>query len=81
MDIRDKEALYKIKQKLGGSIYIVSKANALKYQLSGSKNLIVLINMINGLIRNSVRLMQMNKLYAKYGIVSLKPKPLNFNNG
>jgi hypothetical protein len=41
MDIRDKEALYKIKQRLGGSIYIVSKANALKYQLSGSKNLIV----------------------------------------
>jgi hypothetical protein len=30
--------------------------------------------MINGLIRNPVPLMQMNKLCVKYGIVLLKPK-------
>ena len=52
MDIRDKKALYEIKQKLGGSIYTIANANALRYQLSHKKGLIVLLNDVNGLIRN-----------------------------
>lgn len=41
----------------------------------------VLINGVNGLIRNLVRMLQMNKLCLKYGIELLYPKPLIFNNG
>jgi len=81
MDIRDKSALYEIKQKLGGSIYTIANANALKYQLSHKKGLIVLINGVNGMIRNPIRMLQMNKLCLKYGINLLFPKPLTFNNG
>jgi len=81
MDIRDKSALYEIKQKLGGSIYTIANANALKYQLSHKKGLIVLINGVNGMIRNPIRMLQMNKLCLKYGINLLYPKPLTFNNG
>jgi hypothetical protein len=81
MDIRDKNVLYEIKQKLGGSIYTIANANALKYQLSHKKGLIVLINGVNGLIRNPIRMLQMNKLCLKYGINLLFPKPLTFNNG
>jgi len=81
MDIRDKSALYEIKHKLGGSIYTIANANALKYQLSHKKGLIVLINGVNGLIRNPTRMLQMNKLCLKYGIELLYPKPLTFNNG
>ena len=81
MDIRDKKALYEIKHKLGGSIYTIANANALRYQLSHRKGLIFLLNKINGLIRNPSRMLQMNKLCLKYGIVLIYPKPLTFNNG
>jgi len=81
MDIRDKKALYEIKQKLGGSIRTIANANALRYQLSHKKGLVFLINNVNGLIRNPTRLLQMNKLCLKYGIKLLYPKPLTYNNG
>jgi Proton-conducting membrane transporter/LAGLIDADG endonuclease len=81
MDIRDKQALYEIKHKLGGSIYTIANANALKYQLSHKKGLIILLNGVNGLIRNPTRMLQMNKLCLKYGITLLYPKPLTYNNG
>jgi len=81
MDIRDKAALTHIQDKLGGSIYKISNANALRYQLTSKKKLIWLINNINGLIRNPTRLLQMNKLCVKYNITLIYPKPLTFNNG
>lgn len=81
MDLRDKKALYEIKQKLGGSIHTIANANALRYQLSHKKGLIILLNGVNGLIRNPIRMLQMNKLCLKYGIEFLYPKPLTYNNG
>jgi hypothetical protein len=81
MDIRDQEALYEIKQHLGGSIRSIGGANALRYQLSHRKGLIYLINGINGLIRNPIRMLQMNKLCVKYAIKLIYPKPLTYNNG
>jgi len=81
MDLRDIRALYEIKQKLGGSIRSMANANALRYQLSHKKGLITLLKNINGLIRNPVRLLQMNKICIKYGINVIFPKPLIFNNG
>jgi NADH:ubiquinone oxidoreductase subunit 4 (subunit M) len=81
MDIRDQSALYEIKHKLGGSIYTIAGANALKYQLTHKKGLITLLNNINGLIRNPTRMLQMNKLCIKYGIEFIYPKSLIFNNG
>lgn len=81
MDIRDKKALDEIKQKFGGSIKAVANANALRYKLKDKKGLISLINNINGKIRNPVRLLQMNKLCVKYGIVLKYYNCLTFNNG
>ena len=81
MDVRDKKALYEIKHKYGGSIKEVSGAKALKYKLRNKKGLIYLINDINGLVRNPIRLLQMNKLCTKYNIDLIYPKPLIFNNG
>lgn len=81
MDIRDKEALYEIKSKLGGIITPIKNANTLRYQLGDKKGLVYLIESINGLIRNPNRIIQMNKLCIKYGIELLYPKPLTFNNG
>ena len=81
MNIRDKSLLHEIKHKFGGSIYSISNANALKYQLSHKKGLINIINAINGNIRNPKRMLQMNKLCIKYNINLLFPKPLTFYNG
>jgi hypothetical protein len=81
MDIRDKKALYEVKQKYGGTIKPVSNANALKYKLRHKNGLIALINAMNGLIRNPTRMLQMNKLCVKYGIEIKYPKPLTYNNG
>ena len=81
MDTRDKQVLYEIKHKFGGSIYTIANANALRYQLSNKKGLISLINAVNGLIRNPTRLLQVNKLCVKYEIELLYAKPLTYNNG
>ena len=81
MDARDKKALYEIKNKYGGSLKLMSNANAYKYKLRHKKGLISLINDINGLIRNPTRLLQMNKLCVKYGIELKYSGPLTFNNG
>lgn len=81
MDEIDKSLLYEIKNKFGGKIYKTSKANAFRYQLSHKKGLIKLINAINGEIRNTNRLLQMNKLCIKYNIELLYPNKLKYNNG
>ena len=81
MDVRDKKALYEIKHKYGGSIKPVSGAKAFKYKLRNKKGLVHLINDINGLIRNPIRLLQMNKLCNKYEICLKYPEPLTYNNG
>src|SRR5690606_27723838 len=45
------------------------------------KGLILLINDLNGHLRNPVRLLQFNKLCVKYNIKLKYPEPLTFNNG
>ena len=81
MHERDKAALYEIKHKYGGSIKSMSGSNALKYKLHHKKGLINLINGVNGLIRNPIRMLQLNKICVKYNIKLKEPIPLTYNNG
>jgi hypothetical protein len=81
MDARDVKALYEIKHKYGGTIKLISNANAVRYKLRHKKGLISLINDVNGLIRNPARLLQINKLCVKYNIELKYPGPLTFNDG
>jgi len=81
MDIRDQEALYEIIHKYGGSIRKISGANAIRYVLKNKNGLKSLIYAVNGLIRNPIRLLQLNKLCNKYNIKLLEPKSLTYNNG
>ena len=81
MDARDKKALNEIKHKYGGTIKSISNANGVRYKLRHKKGLILLINDVNGLIRNPARLLQMNELCVKYDIKLKYPDPLIFNNG
>jgi hypothetical protein len=81
MDIRDKDALYQILHKFGGSVRPISNSNALRYNLSNRKGLTKLIEAVNGEIRNPTRLLQMNKLCVKFNIKLIYPDKLSFYNG
>lgn len=80
MDIRDQHALQIIKNVYGGSIKLVSGQKTLRYSLRHKQGLLWLMNDVNGEIRNSYRLIQLNKLCVKYDIVLLYPNKLNYNN-
>ena len=81
MDIRDEHALQIVKNAYGGSIKLRSGAKALRYRLHHKTGLLKLINDVNGHIRNSNRLVQLNKICHKYGLTLIFPNKLTFNNG
>ena len=66
MDIRDEHALQIIKNVYGGSIKLRAGANALRYRLHHKSGLLNLIRDVNGEIRNSNRLIQLNKICGYY---------------
>jgi hypothetical protein len=81
MDIRDEHALQIVKNVYGGSIKLRSGANALRYRLHHKSGLLLLINNINGKIRNSNRLIQLNKICVKYNLDMIYPNKLTYKNG
>lgn len=80
MEIRDKNCLYLVKQKFGGSIKIKSDIKWLRYRLHHKEGIILVINAVNGLIRNPDRILQLGKLCEKYSIPLKYPEPLTFDN-
>lgn len=81
MKLEDQKALSQIKQKLGGSLKLRSNANAIRYRLKSKNEMINLINLINGEIRNTVRVEQLKKVCNKLQIQYLQAAPLTKNNG
>ena len=81
MHTRDKKVLYLVKHMYGGSVKQISNAFAFKYKLRNRAGLIALIKDVNGLIRNPIRLLQMNKLCVKFNIELKCSNNLTFNNG
>ena len=74
MDIRDFNALQIIKNVYGGSIKYPSGKKAVRYCLGHKSGFLELVNDVNGLIRNSNRLVQLEKVLTKYGIELIYPK-------
>jgi ubiquinol-cytochrome c reductase cytochrome b subunit len=62
MDISDEYTLNKIKDKLGGSVKLRSGARAFRYRLHNKAGIRDLINRINGYVRNSKRVPQLQKI-------------------
>jgi hypothetical protein len=81
MDIRDEHALQIVKNIYGGSIKLRSNANTLRYRLHHKAGLLTLIKDVNGHIRNSDRLVQLNKVCIKYDLNLIYPCKLNYDNG
>lgn len=81
MELRDKNCLYQIKDKFGGSVKLRAGNNHLRYRLHHKDGLLKIIYAVNGLIRNPIRLFQLNKICYKYNINLIQPNSLNYNNG
>ena len=81
MDLRDEHALQIIKNVYGGSIKLVSGENALRYCLHHKQGFLALVNDVNGEIRNSYKLLQLNKICLKYAITLIYPEKLKYENG
>lgn len=81
VEVRDKNCLFQIKDRYGGSIKLKQGINWLRYRLHDRRGLINLINGINGLIRNPVRLLQLSKICDNYNINLIYPVSLNYYDG
>jgi NADH dehydrogenase/LAGLIDADG endonuclease len=81
MDLRDEHPLQIIKNVYGGTIILVSGKRVLRYRLRHKAGFLALVHDINGEIRNSKRLMQLNKICIKYEISLIYPQSLTYSNG
>ena len=81
MDIKDFNAIEIIKNVYGGSIKYPSGKKAVRYCLRHKSGFLDLVNDVNGLIRNSNRLVQLEKVLRKYGITLIFPDKLTYENG
>ena len=87
MSLQDEHALAIIKQKLGGSIKLRSAAKALRYRLpairsmADKKGMIELINRINGKVRHTSRVKQLESICCNLNIRIIYPTAITKNNG
>lgn len=81
MGIEDERALLEIKQKLGGSVKLKTGAQALRYRLHNKAGMLDLVARINGHVRNSVRLKQLESVCLNLNIIMLQPMELTKSNG
>ena len=80
METRDKNCLYQVKQRYGGSVKLRSGVKWLRYRLHHREGLLKLIEAVNGEIRNPIRLIQLSKICEKYSI-ELKQLKVEYSNG
>ncbi len=80
MDIHDEYALNKVKQKLGGSVKRRSEARAFRYRLHHKLGILNLLGRINGNIRNSKRIAQLQKMCILYKIPYKEPIKLTLHS-
>lgn len=79
-DLRDKKTAEMIKYHIGGNIYFISGKKAVQYKLFNQKDIILLLNKLNGLIRTPTRVEQLKQSCLKYGIEFKSPINLEFNS-
>ena len=78
--IEDEKMLKLIQNKFGGSIKLRSGSNSIRYRLHNKEGMKKLINAINGNIRNTKRLVQLEKVCILLDIKIKKAESLTINN-
>ena len=81
MSLHDEHALAIIKQKLGGSLKLRSGVKALRYRLHNKKGMIELINRINGKIRHTSKVKQLESICSNLNIKIIYPTVITKDNG
>ena len=81
MSLYDEYALRYIQNKLGGSIKLRSGVKAIRYRLHNKERMINLVNRINGKIRHTSRLKQLNLLCSILDIKFKMPDILHSTHG
>ena len=81
MGLEDEHALAIIKQNLGGSIKLRSGVRALRYRLHNKTGMLELVKRINGNIRHTTRIKQLEQVCSKLDINIIYPSNLTRNNG
>jgi ubiquinol-cytochrome c reductase cytochrome b subunit len=81
MSLKDEHALAIIKNKLGGSVKLRSGVKALRYRLHNHTAMKNLVNRINGNIRHTSRLKQLEKVCLLLNIPIICPETITVNNG
>jgi len=81
MGLRDLHALHIIKNVYGGSVKLVSGEKAIRYSLRHKEGFLALVRDVNREIRNSYRLMQLNKICLKYDISTVLANKVIYSNG
>lgn len=80
-DLLDKPPLLQIKQELQGSVKRRINARAFRYRLHNKPGILKALFKLNGLCRNSVRIVQLRKICLKLNLPFIPPKPLTYENG
>jgi ubiquinol-cytochrome c reductase cytochrome b subunit len=81
VSLGDERMLRIIQNKLGGSIKPRSGVQAIRWRLHNRSGMIELVNRINGYIRHSSRLVQLNRVCAVLGVQLLSPDALHNKHG
>lgn len=79
--LADERLLRIIQNKLSGSIKPRSGVKAIRWRLHNRNGMINLVNRVNGYIRNSKRLVQLNQVCTVLGLQILKPDTLHNRHG
>ena len=79
--LADERMLRIIQNKLGGSIKPRSGVQAIRWRLHNRSGMIDLVNRVNGYIRHSSRLVQLNRVCAVLGVQLLSPDTLHNKHG
>lgn len=80
MEPRDIACLLKIQQRYGGSVKTTSHAKAVRFRLHHLAGIRQVINDVNGLIINPVRLAQLEKICTIYNVEPLPPVELQYSS-
>jgi hypothetical protein len=81
MGLEDEHALMSIKQKLGGSVKLRSGIKTLRYRLHNREGMINLIMRINGNIRHTSRVKQLDAVCSTLNIPIIYPGSITRHNG
>jgi ubiquinol-cytochrome c reductase cytochrome b subunit len=81
MGLEDEHALAIIKQNLGGSIKLRSGVKALRYRLHNKAGMVDLVKRINGNIRHTSRIKQLEQVCSRLEIDMIYPCYITRDNG